>query len=269
MQAVGGSCVHSPALNSFAPQDGYQGVTRANLLNASSRKSTDISLITAEGDKVTISAQSAFRAGFASYDYQGRLSGNEVNLQSRSLEVASENSLTISVEGNLSQDELADIKKLVTKIEKLGSEFFSRPLEDSLSQALQVGNDLDSIASFAAHLHYEQQVSVAQRVQEQIGPAEASAVANAQTDATNNAKPVSWRDVKKFLNDLVESVHDAKADKETSVDKLPKLFSRLLQQLSHTLDFDESKQKLADHIQKQFGKDLKELPPLGEAKTMA
>jgi hypothetical protein len=42
------------------------------------------------------------------------------------------------------------------------------------------------------------------------------------------------------------------------MDKLPKFVSRLLKQLSHTLAFDESKQKLAGHIQEQFEKGLKE-----------
>jgi hypothetical protein len=266
MQAIGASFSHAPELNTFLPQEGYHGVTRASLLNASSRKSTDISLVTAEGDKVTISAKSALQAGLVSYDYRGRLNGNEVSLQGRSLQISSENALAISVEGDLSKEELADIKKLVGKIEKLGSDLFSRPLDETLSRAVELGDDLDSIASFEANLSISQQLTVARQVTEEFAPAEAPPAPapvptqnSTPTPEPANAQPISVGNVKSFINTLLKDSQDARGEAEKIAEKLPKFLNKFFKQLAREFDFDLPKQRLADHIQQKVGRGLKAL----------
>lgn len=271
MQAVGASSFsRSPELNSFLPQEGYHGVTRASLLSASSRKSTDISLVTAEGDKVTISAKSALQAGLVSYDYRGRLNGNEVSLQGQSFQLAAENFLEIAVEGDLSKEELADIKKLVAKIEKLGSDFFSQPLEDSPSQSLDFGN-LDSIASFEANLHYEQQITVAQQVQEESSASAPTENAQPSPEPVGNssspaptpvanhpeAPKISAGSVQKFVNKLLDEVKDSRLGDDKAGDKASKLLSQIFKKLAKDLQLDEPKQKLADHLHDKVAQGLK------------
>lgn len=262
MQAIG---TYSPERNSFLPQEGYQAVTRASVLSASLQKSTDISLLTADGDKVTISANSAFQAGFASYDFRGRLNGHEATLQGRSLNISASSSFAISVEGDLSKEELDDIKKLVGNIEKLGNDFFSRPLEDSLSQALSVGDDLDSIVSFDARLSFSQQVSLAQEVkQESQAPsatlpsntASSSNVAPASTPGTASA--LSSKDVQSFVNTLLKEAQGSQVDPEKVADQLPKFLTKLFHKLAKEFDFDAPKQRLADHVHKKISEGLKD-----------
>lgn len=270
MQAIGTSV---PERKSFLPQEGYHAVTRASVLSASSQKSTDISLLTADGDKVTISANSAFQAGFASYDFRGRLNGHEATLQGRSLNISSSSSFAIAVEGDLSEEELDDIKKLVGNIEKLGEDFFSRPLADSLSQALSVGEDLDSIVSFEARFSFSQQVSVAHEVkQEREAP---SATLPSNTASSRNAAPastsdtvpaLSLKDVQSFVNKLLKETHNSQVEPEKVADKLPQLLTKLFQRFAKEFDFDEPKRHLADKIHEKVSRSLRdssEQPPAG------
>ena len=264
MQAVGTSFSRTPELNSFLARDEYRGVTQTSLLSASSRKSTDISLVTAEGDKVTISAKSALQAELVSYDYRGRLNGNEASLQGRSLQISAENSFALSVEGDLSKEELADIQNLVKKIEKLGSDFFSQPLEESLAQTLELG-DLDSIASFEANLRYEQRLTAAQVVKEEI---EAPAV-SAPTTGQFGAPAISAEDVQNFIKKLLDEVKDSQMDEENVVDQLSTFLSKLFEKLAKEFEFDEPKLKLADHIHHKVAQGLKQLDEQSPAAAAA
>lgn len=256
MQVAGALFSRTPELNSFLSPEGYHGVTQASLLGASSRKNTDISLVTAEGDKVTISARSALQAGFAAYDYRGRLQGNEASLSGRSFQISAENSFALSIEGELSKEELADIKKLVAKIEKLGSQFFSQPLENSLEKTLELG-DLDSIASFTANLRYEQQLTIAQVTQAER---EASSTPSTVSDASQyDASAISENSVKNFIEKLLREVKESQVDEKKAAEHLPRFLSKLFKKLAKDLDFDEPKLKLADHLHQKVAQGLEQL----------
>jgi hypothetical protein len=228
----------------------------------------DISLMTAAGDTVTISAQSAFQAGLVSYDYRGRLNNHEASLQGGTLQVSSESSLAIAVEGDLNQEECSEIKKLVAKLEKLGADCFFQPLGDSLARTLDLG-DFAAIASFAAHMSYEQQGTVAQQVKEEFAtPADSSPTApeqiavspfpNASTAASSafsapeaeevDAQVIAADSMRKFVNTLLDAIKDIKLDGEKTTEKAARLFAQLFKKLSKELQFDQAKQKLADHI---------------------
>ena len=241
MQTIGSSLSRFFDAASAMAQGGYAAVAQTSVVSASSPKSLDIALVTAEGDKVTISGASALQVGASSYDYRGRLNGNEVNLQGKTLQVASENSLSISVEGNLSKEEFADIKKLVTKIEDVGADFFSHPLDATAPQTLALGQDLGSVASFEANLSVVQQVTVAREVQQE-GEVVSEPVApvSASASPSVNTSSLATTDVKGFLETLLEAARTAHVDKEKFAEKLPTALAQLFKQLSSAFSVDEA-----------------------------
>ena len=278
MQIVSHSSLGAPELNSFFPQDGYHGLTQTSFLGANSQKSTDIALVTAEGDKITISAKSSLQAEFASYDYRGRLNGGVANLQGQSLQVSAENSFSIAVDGDLSKEELKDIQKLVAKIEKLGANFFSRPLENSLAKTLELGN-LDSIASFEANLSYSKQLTVAQVAKEEITDVAAStpesvdqfvdgseASSSPIADGQTGPAVISADSVQNFIKQLLETARDSKVNEGEVAEKLPKFLAKLFKKLAKDFQFEELKLKLADHIHNKIAQGLK--PATAQTPTM-
>jgi hypothetical protein len=160
------------------------------------------------------------------------------------------------VEGDLSKEELADIKKLVAKIEKLGADFFSQPLEDSLMKTLELG-DLDSIASFAANLRYEQRLTIARvaKAETETPLTSSPAVNTGQIDSS----AISEESVKNFIERLLDEVKDSQVDEEKAVEHLPQFLSKLFKKLAKEFAFDEPKLKLADHIHHKVAQGLKQL----------
>jgi hypothetical protein len=177
-----------------------------------------ISLVTADGDKVTISRASSVQVGVGSYNYRGQLNDNTVSLQGSTLHASAESSFSLSVEGSLSQDELNDIKKLVSKIEHFGANLLSQPANERFLQTLALGNDLDSIASFEATVSAMQQITVAQEVQQEAvssadsPPSQPQAVA-----APESPSPQELHNLMKFVKKLLHQQHDSKGEGNHSV----------------------------------------------------
>jgi hypothetical protein len=106
-----------------------KGVTKASLseteLNAklSQSSSESITIITAEGDKVTISSSSATQVQLSAYDRSGQIcqDGNCVSVKERgvSLSATSAQSYSFSVEGDLNAEELKDIESAVLSFRKV------------------------------------------------------------------------------------------------------------------------------------------------------
>ncbi|MCC6540064.1 MAG: hypothetical protein IT162_21125 [Bryobacterales bacterium] len=111
---------------------------------ASQSTSAELSLTTADGDKVTLSfsnsSSQAISAGKSegSFDYS--------SLRQRST------SVSIEVEGDLSKEELQDIQKLAKILTKAAGEALSGNTEQAQARAAKA-DKLDSIASFAYSLN--------------------------------------------------------------------------------------------------------------------
>ncbi len=129
------------------------------------QQSSDITLFTAEGDKVTLSSASSFEASYATYSRQGVIDGNAFQVDAEAYSVSEAFVFELSVEGDLNAEELKDIKKALQTIEKLTSDFFSGKTDKILDRAERI-TKLDSIASFEAVLQYSKSLSAQAAVNE-------------------------------------------------------------------------------------------------------
>jgi len=96
-----------------------------NLAAVSREQSADITFVTKEGDKVTLSADSSFEAAYATYDSQARVNGAYTESRGRLSSVNFEREITISVEGDLNDEEKKEIKKVLREIFKMMKNFLS------------------------------------------------------------------------------------------------------------------------------------------------
>ncbi len=110
-------------------------------------QSTSFSLTTAEGDQVTLSGLSQ------NYQYTQAIgwfnpASSGVNYASSS---TSAEAMGISVQGDLSEQELADITRLVTELTSIASAFFSGDQEGAMNRAMDFGQiSMGSVSSLAA-----------------------------------------------------------------------------------------------------------------------
>ena len=137
---------HAPA-RSHAPVSSEKptgSASPANRLDAAASQSTttSLSLTTAEGDKVILSFSSGSTSAVASEgtDY--------ASIRSRSSEVK------IQVEGDLSADELKDIRKLAKIVSRAASDILRGDTQHA-AQRVEQANHLGSIQSFAFSLNQQ------------------------------------------------------------------------------------------------------------------
>jgi hypothetical protein len=147
-----------------------QGGTTGSLVQAGVRtsQSADLQIVTADGDKVTISSDRTTSVGYAGFS---ATSGN-TRVQGQALQVSSESSVSMSVEGTLDADELADIKKVVKLLERAASSHDATKLLKRLSHA-----HLDTLSSVEGSVERTVEYNVVQ----------ASGSLPAATDATPRA----------------------------------------------------------------------------------
>lgn len=105
-------------------------------------------LTTKEGDKITIKASSseglALEAGRAG---RGNNSSGALNAS-----YSSSQSFSLSIEGDLNEDELTAINDLLGRVNDLAGQFFNGNLDAAFDQAMNMGYDAEQIGSFSLNL---------------------------------------------------------------------------------------------------------------------
>ena len=108
-------------------------------------RQSSISLTTAEGDRVTISADWSRASGLAtSHSRQGG-----AMLSSYSLSGLEQQSYSLTVQGDLNEEELRDIERLVAKLTDIAYDFFNGDGEKAVQGALNLGS-MGSISELSA-----------------------------------------------------------------------------------------------------------------------
>lgn len=203
------------------------------------RAAAEISLVTSDGDRVTLSASSALAATYSTYDYFGRIGGQTVSGQSENLQIAGSGAFSLNVEGELDPEELADIHKLLQALETASADVFSAS-GARLSESLANFGSLDSIASFAATLSYSRTVSAEQTT---------SVASAGETGSDGGAEPApavsssDSKNIRPLLNGLAQLAR--RLEHEDRLDKMPKRFMQLLKKLAHDPAFGDHEPKPA------------------------
>lgn len=188
-------------------------------LNASSDTHTDLSVVTAGGDRVTLSAESLLRASYAELNYQST-DQYRLDVHTTDSQVQLGNSIEVSVQGQLDQQEQADVQLLVGKLETVVKQFLGGDSAGALSKALQIG-DLGTVASFELNVQQSEQIAFTR--EQQVSADGAQALPRQNAGPQDQAKPPS------LVNQIVDTIHDSKIDTK-------KLLQYLAQLLKHVFD---------------------------------
>ncbi len=222
-------CHRLDAATNYSPQSaGFQTcfkplqpvrATGVSTVNTDTRSGTDIAIVTADGDRLTLSSSSVLEAAYAHYNYQRPLQGQRVNVGVEILELSSSNQVYVMVEGDLDAAELADIRSLLSNLEETVTQFLAGDLDEALAQALQTG-DLDSIASFDASFQWSQSIAVNQRYDVRSNVYK-SAIAAPKT-VPPVAQPVTGKQTE-VLDTMADAMQKPKHNLEETAENMPKL----------------------------------------------
>jgi hypothetical protein len=130
---------------------GYVSAVQQTSASYQSRSSLDLKVHTAEGDEVVLSLQASEKVEFTDYSYLNRRGYGRVTATERTGSAQ----LSVSVHGDLSDREAADIRQLVDRIER------SLDTGEAVSS-----NGLDTIAQADFHAERSRQVEVSRAAAE-------------------------------------------------------------------------------------------------------
>ena len=205
-------------------------------LNASSDTHTDLSVVTAGGDRVTLSAESLLRASYAEVNYQST-DQYHLDFHATDSQLQFGNSIEVSVQGQLDQQEQTDVQLLVSKLEKVVKQFLGGGSAGALSKALQIG-DLGTVASFELNVQQSAQIAFTQEQQVSADGAQALPQQNAGTQ--DQAKPTS------LANQIVDTIHDSKIDTKKLLQYLAHLLKHVFHKLHATVSEEDVAQLTSD-----------------------
>jgi hypothetical protein len=147
-----------PSFNPYnQPANGYRSESIQQ--TSEQQKDSQISLTTAEGDVVTISSSYAKAMAYAASEEFAPGMWNQ-SFTAMSLESSTFN---MSIQGDLNEEELQDIKHLLQDLKKIAKSFFHGDTQGAMNKALDIG-DMGSVAQLSASFSYSEQISTTQSV---------------------------------------------------------------------------------------------------------
>jgi hypothetical protein len=201
---------------------------------------TDLTLVTKEGDYVTISADSEFRLDFSTYDRTGRMKGATSQLHSETLSLDSSQEFSISVKGDLNEQEMKDIHNVLQSLDNIMTDLQSGQLDQGMTEAGKLGNlgNLGSLSSIEATLQVGQGISM-----ESARVSETTSVPNKSTNGSEAIeKPVD----PKALDVAQSKMMDTLREKDLSPDTMAKIIEKFFLKLSHFLSKNGTQDSAGD-----------------------
>jgi hypothetical protein len=143
-------------------------------IETSNQQHKDITLVTEEGDRVTISSSLKSQMVYSTYEgiSQYTVSATSENLgmeknelawfEGEQFEYENDGNFSISVDGDLNKQELKSIRKVVKTIDKIMTDIiYGKHIPYGLAKAIET-NNLSSIASLEANYQYDKTMLVEQ-----------------------------------------------------------------------------------------------------------
>lgn len=228
----------------------FGGYASTRALSISESLDAGVSIMTTEGDIVTLSSSSFTRLDSFMYDSKGVVrsdSGKAVaHQQYREVTLASGKSFSFSVQGELNEQELQDIAAIVKGVDAIISGVMGHDVDGVMDSALS-GSVYGSVSSYVVSVKYNRSVALASGIGVSAG-----AFAGPEQDLSPDAfesKPVSqenthhkirnakvddpfFRKVEKFLNRLLPRIEKQGEKQLKSVAKIvDKLFKHHLDEI--------------------------------------
>ena len=210
--------------NLFNPQPSSVSVTQAQY--ASLSNNAEYSFTTAEGDEVKISFADAFKSQSAS-SYQ-RSENNEAYVSESSQ--ARELSFTMSVNGDLNEDEQEAINDLMENLQGVSKTFFSGDLDKAFEEAQELGLGNEQLVAFSMDLRQTKTVAAIKGYEEYKPAPEkeiAEKVAPFNDDLRNAFSKASELGIQNQLSGIMQWLNEDQNEIDKLVDYTKAMFENL------------------------------------------
>jgi hypothetical protein len=141
-------------------------IAKTQLASVSTSQDVALNLTTDEGDKISISLAASTQSDYLNYQVAGQDQDGNYAGQLQMFSTNSEQDFTMTVEGNLNDQERKDIGQVLKTIDKMMTNFVQGRLEPMIAKAGKL-TQLDTISGLYLKMSYTRDVLVAQRTETQ------------------------------------------------------------------------------------------------------
>lgn len=141
-------------------------VSQLQGFSAQVKQAAEIEVVTREGDVIKIrlnQSASVDQVGVAIQQDGASASVFQSNSESSS-------GFSVTVDGNLNEDEQKSLKKLLNQMDKVGQDFFKGNIQAAFSHVQQIGLDTQQISSFSMSLSMEKSIQAVAAYQQVSSP---------------------------------------------------------------------------------------------------
>ena len=263
MSSISQAVNHFPNFQQLSQPSPFTTSTNQLQFRSQSQTSTSFSFVTAEGDRVSLSSGSKENTSLDTYTFQGFADGRAASFQSQQLSTSLEKNFNLLIEGDLNEQEQADIQEFLNSAKTILQELGEGNTEAATQAAVSLGN-LESLSQAALFVRQSTSVSVTSqttRVAVQEDP-ESHEVPRERS----NSGPGRAGTLDRLLEKIRNAQEKFQLDPEKLLERLPKLAARLVDSLNRGSEFQDSGPSIFLQIQKEFlesilqsNKDLKAL----------
>ncbi len=247
-----------PAQSSYNVNTRSSKELQVSNIETTSRQEKNLTLLTKEGDKVTISSNEKTQSLLSTYS---QISGKNVTamfgntglsktamsmFQGERLEFQSGRSMNISVEGDLSDDEMNDIRKAISIIDGMAEGYLNGPngaLDASGAKELR---ELDSLAGVKASYRRENVVEAERMTRtESMTYSKKGELGNI---GQGRGRAPGMNPMKQLIEEMAKTVEDSGVDPSKFIEPVQNLFTEILDDLKNKEDENENNRKNAETI---------------------
>lgn len=151
---IAGLTQFDPSTFFQAPAPSPQGVqrldTKVSAISTASDLTGRLSVTTAEGDKITLSADLEARFQAASYQGHAESDGTTVDVRAKSAAFSLSQQYGVTVEGDLNEQEVQDLESLFRKVSNIFSKFFNGQDEAALAKTAGLAAQFSQASSLSS-----------------------------------------------------------------------------------------------------------------------
>jgi hypothetical protein len=254
MHTVPAAFLHASGLPSFfipREQTTASAFTRAI---SETRTQADISLVTAEGDKVTLSANSMLQTAYASYDARGRIAGQQLDVHADAWQLATSHHTAVGVNGDLNDAERADIDHFLETLETMVTDFLAGEDAEAVMRLLDLG-ELGTLAGFEASFEYVEHV----RIEQQYTAQGSLHHTPARAEEPSSPSRMHPKSLEGLLDSMVRAAQESRLAPEMLLEALPKFTDRFMHTLAEQHGAEALQTALAGHLLGRFAHRLEVL----------
>ena len=225
--------------------------THSNRIQAQTQTNANFSVVTAEGDRVSLSTNSASRTDLGTYTFQGVIAGQSVNLKQQQFSASASSEFNLLIEGDLNEQEEKDIQRFLQSAKNIFQDFLNGDL-NTISESASGLQELNTLARADISLRHSVLVASTQQ-STQLSPL---TTIPAQEDESRGTGP--GRTPHNLLQTILDRIQKVQEQLQSDSAQLVPRIPRLLANLIDSLKQDQNLSDVQKNSLKSLQKDLLE-----------